>query len=77
MAEQNLGPREPNDDMVICPNCTCQFVAVPVNRQSDVPESTVREFIGWLSADVPALHQVEVPKLADSWERFKERKHRG
>jgi len=34
-AEQtaNLGPREPNNDMVICPNCTCQFVAIPVNVQ--------------------------------------------
>lgn len=29
-----LGPREPNNDMVICPNCTSQFVAIPVNVQS-------------------------------------------
>lgn len=29
----DLGPREPNNDMVICPSCTCQFVAVPVNVQ--------------------------------------------
>lgn len=36
------------------------------------PESIVREFIGWLSGDVPELHAVEVPKLAESWERFKE-----
>jgi hypothetical protein len=34
-------------------------------------EQTVREFIGWLSADIPALHDVLVPDLADSWERFK------
>lgn len=27
------GPREPNNDMVICPNCTCQFVAIPINVQ--------------------------------------------
>lgn len=30
----NLGPREPDNDMVICPNCTCQFVAIPVNVQA-------------------------------------------
>jgi hypothetical protein len=36
-------------------------------------ESEVRQFIGWLSADIPELHKVEVPRLADSWERFKER----
>lgn len=34
-------------------------------------EDTTREFIGWLSGDIPELHKVEVPLLADSWERFK------
>lgn len=29
-----LGPREPDNSMVICPNCTCQFVAIPVNAQA-------------------------------------------
>lgn len=33
---QNLGPREPNNDMVICPACTCQFVAIPVNVQQQL-----------------------------------------
>jgi hypothetical protein len=33
----------------------------------------VREFIGWLSGDIPELRAVEVPKLADSWERFRAR----
>lgn len=33
-------------------------------------EKQVREFIGWLSADIPELHQVEVPRLADSYRRF-------
>ena len=28
-----LGPREPNNDMVICPTCTSQFAAIPVNIQ--------------------------------------------
>ncbi len=36
-------------------------------------EAVVRQFIGWLSADIPELHGVEVPLLADSWERFKQR----
>jgi hypothetical protein len=26
-------PRQPNDDEVICPNCTHQFRAIPVNVQ--------------------------------------------
>lgn len=30
-----------------------------------------REFIGWLSADIPELHGVEVPRLADSYDRFR------
>jgi hypothetical protein len=36
-------------------------------------ESSIRQFIGWLSADIPALNSVLVPDLADSWERFKQR----
>ena len=31
-----------------------------------------REFIGWLSADIPELHGVEVPRLADSYDRFRQ-----
>lgn len=34
-------------------------------------EGRAHEFIGWLSGDIPELHKVEVPRLADSWERFK------
>ena len=30
-----------------------------------------REFIGWLSGDIPELHGVEVPRLADSYDRFR------
>jgi hypothetical protein len=36
-------------------------------------EREMRELVGWLSADVPELHAVEVPRLADSLERFKNR----
>ncbi len=30
----------------------------------------LRQFAGWLSADIPELHSVEVPRLAESLERF-------
>jgi hypothetical protein len=39
--------------------------------EPQIDEAHVREFIGWLSADIPELHTVEVPRLAESWERFK------
>lgn len=31
----------------------------------------VREFIGWLSGDIPELHGVEVPRIAESYDRFR------
>jgi hypothetical protein len=30
----------------------------------------MRQFVGWLSADIPELHGVEVPRLAESLDRF-------
>lgn len=33
-------------------------------------EQRLREFVGWLSADIPELHGVEVPRLAESLARF-------
>jgi hypothetical protein len=30
----------------------------------------LRQFVGFISADVPELHHVEVPRLAESVERF-------
>lgn len=36
-------------------------------------ESEILQFIGWLSGDIPELHHVEIPFLASSWERFKNR----
>jgi hypothetical protein len=36
----------------------------------DRQDETVRTFLGWLSGDIPELHSVEVPRLAESWERF-------
>lgn len=32
-APRRVGPIEPDNDMVICPNCTSQFGAIPVNDQ--------------------------------------------
>jgi hypothetical protein len=45
-----------------------EFIPLPPGYYSD---SQVRQFIGWLSGDIKELHTVEVPKLVDSWERFK------
>lgn len=36
-----------------------------------VSEELVRMFLGWLSGDIAELRTFEVPKLAESWERFK------
>ena len=37
-----------------------------------LPLSKVRELVGWLSGDIPELHNVPVPRLAESLERFLE-----
>ena len=42
----DLGPREPRNDMVICPNCTCQFAAIPVEVQAEI--AALREALVWL-----------------------------
>jgi hypothetical protein len=44
------------------------FIQLPPGHYT---ESDVRMFIGWLSGDIAELHKVEVPKLTESWERFK------
>jgi hypothetical protein len=38
-------------------------------RLNDQPR-LLREFVGFLSADVPELHSVEIPRLAESLESF-------
>jgi hypothetical protein len=50
-------------------------------NEVDVPESSwnekdIREFCGWLSGDLPELNAVEVPRIGESWERFKRMKVR-
>lgn len=35
----------------------------------------MREFCGWLSADITELHSLEVPKLAESLDRFFAMRH--
>jgi hypothetical protein len=32
--------------------------------------SMMRQFCGWLSADVPELHHIEIPRMEDSLRRF-------
>lgn len=51
-----IGPTDPNNDMVICPTCTSQFVAIPVN---------VQERLQRLNAlnDNPAHYDTEVDQL--------------
>ena len=39
-------------------------------RTSEAGYARTRRFIGWLSGDIPQLHRIEVPVLADSFERF-------
>lgn len=34
-------------------------------------DTIMREFVGWLSADIPALHRTVVPEIVESLERFK------
>jgi hypothetical protein len=34
-SNHQLGPREPRNDMVICPECTCQFIAICVADQQE------------------------------------------
>jgi hypothetical protein len=39
-------------------------------RETREDETRLREFCGWLSADIPELHSVEVPRLGESLDRF-------
>lgn len=50
-----LGPTEPHPDMVICPNCTSQFKAVPVNIQARLRELEAN------AATKPATKPAETP----------------
>lgn len=56
-AKAGMGPREPNNDMVICPNCTCQFVAIPIN---------VQDRLGRINGynDNPAHYDPEIDRLS-------------
>jgi hypothetical protein len=46
------------------------YLTALVSPQAQDAERTLREFVGWLSGDIPELHHVEVPRLAASLERF-------
>ena len=49
----------------------CNAIMRGYDTASQLSETKTRQFIGWLSADIPELHSVEVPILADSWDRFR------
>ena len=45
-----------------------EYIPLPFGYYS---ESQVRMFLGFLIGDIKELHAVEVPLLAESWEKFK------
>lgn len=51
--------------------------AIEAGKQSQISESEVRQFIGWLSGDIRELNNVQIPILADSWQRFRKRYQTG
>jgi hypothetical protein len=38
-----------------------------------IPEHTVVEFLGYLTADVPELNDIAPSRLLDAWQRWKDR----
>lgn len=54
---ERVGPREPDNDMVICPNCTSQFVAIPVNVQARLRRINAYN-------DNPAHYDSEIDRLS-------------
>lgn len=67
--ESSTPPAQPASPLDTSPRSRTSNAASE-NGAASFSESTIREFIGWLSADIPELGGVEVPRLADSWERF-------
>lgn len=49
----------------------CNAIMLGFDTANQWRDTEARQFIGWLSADIPELHAVEVPVLADSWDRFR------
>lgn len=35
-----------------------------------ISEKKVIEFLGWVCAELPELHQLECPKLLEAWQKF-------
>jgi hypothetical protein len=70
----NMGPRTPDNDMVICPNCTCQFVAIPVNVQARLAEMDAR------CMDYVQINERQATRFAEAealllWVRSLEERH--
>lgn len=51
----------------------CNAICVGFDEANRRRDQEIREFCGWLSGDIPELHTVEVPRLAESLERFNRR----
>ena len=47
-----------------------EVAALAAQEQRERDEVIMRQFVGWLSADIKELHHVLVPDLADSLDRF-------
>jgi hypothetical protein len=62
----------------LCPTCASVLVddlegdlAEGAHGWQDRDVTLLRMFVGFISGDVPELHQVEVPRLAESIDRFR------
>lgn len=62
--------------------CTCPLTGTPhlhdvacpqysPDQTEAVTEVDVLQFIGWLTADIPELHNLETTAVAESWKRFR------
>ncbi len=39
-------------------------------RAECITESRVLEFLGWLSVELPELHDIDCTRLVDAWDKF-------
>jgi hypothetical protein len=61
-----LGPREPDNSMVICPACTCQFPAISVDDQAE--RRALREHIAWAWSIIANVSGGDWTKQSQDWQ---------
>lgn len=61
-----VGPDTPDNDMVICPTCTSQFVAIPVNAQEKL--RTAQERIAWAWSIIANVSEGDWSKQTQLWQ---------